>query len=142
MSKSLSSLFETEGDSKQKTSTTCPCGVIGSLLFKAQIDAHITHLLQKNNKTLAHHKALEMFYDEVGDLADGLIEKYMGLYEVSGLGVSSSNNIDNPIKYFTALYAGIDKARQSIKESFLQNEIDTIQALIVQTLYRLKHVSE
>lgn len=133
----LSDVFDNTKTNKPKI---CPCGLIGSALFKAQVDAHITHLLQKD-KTLARHEAMQKFYEEVEDLVDSFIEKYSGLYTVSNLSTGTCSNIEEPVKYFTTLYAAIEKFRVPIKESFLQNEIDNIQGLIAQTLYRLKDIT-
>lgn len=136
--KSLGDLFgeddEIESKKEKKSESTIP-----SILFKAQIDAKITHLLQKD-KTFATHNAMGMFYDEVGDLIDTFVETQMGLYPLSEICVEESCCIQNPLQYFTALYKTIDTIRKPIKESFLQNQVDEIQALISHTLYRLKNI--
>lgn len=138
---SLSELFENNSSNVNKTTTTNPCAAITSLVFKAQTDAHLTHLLQKD-KTLARHVAMEKFYEEIDGVLDDFIEMYMGLYPIAKLTVPSSANIDDPLTYFEALYKDIDKARKPIKESFLQNEIDSVQAIVVHTLYRLKNITD
>lgn len=143
----LSDYFDEKGTattskaSTKEGNTGNPCEKIAGLVFKAQIDAHFTHLLQKD-KTLALHTAMEKFYEAIDGAADDFIEMYMGLYSVTKLSTTGSSGIDNPVEYFTALYNAIDKARQPIKESFLQNEIDTIQGIIAHTLYRLKQITD
>lgn len=109
---------------------------IPSLLFKARNDAHITHLLNKD-KTMATHKALEAFYEAIIDLADGFIETSLVWYPVNDICVEESCCISNPVDYFKNLYSQINKLRRKYIESFLQNQIDEIQALITQTIYRL-----
>ena len=42
------------------------------------------------------------------------------------------------MKYFKALDSMVEKNRKSVKESFLQNQIDTVQELIYSTLYKLR----
>jgi hypothetical protein len=36
----------------------------------------------------------------------------------------------------------IEKARKNVKESFIQNQIDTVQELIFSTLYKLKNLKK
>ena len=42
------------------------------------------------------------------------------------------------ITYFKGLDENIEKNRKSVKESFIQNQIDTVQELIYSTLYKLR----
>ncbi len=122
---------------KTKAKKTCN---IPAILFKAQVDAKLTHLAQPN-KTLALHEAMGKFYDGIDGLLDTFIETYMGLYPCD-ITTEGSSKISNPLTYFTELYNTIDKERVSIKESFLQNQIDEIQQLISHTLYRLKYIQD
>lgn len=113
---------------------------IPSILFKAQIDAKLTHLAQPN-KTLALHEAMGKFYEGIDELLDTFVETYMGLYPCD-IVTDGSTKIVNPLQYFENLYKTIDTERVSIKESFLQNQIDEIQQLISHTLYRLKYIQD
>lgn len=123
--------------SKRKNKGGSSC-TVPALLFKAQMDAKITHLAQPD-KTLARHNALGMFYDEVGGLIDTFVETYMAHYPCS-IVTEGSSIIADPLFYFEELYKTIEKDRASIKESFLQNQIDEIQQLISHTIYRLKYI--
>lgn len=116
--------------------------VIASLLLKARTDAHLTHLKQAD-KTLARHNAMSMFYDGVLDLVDGYIESSMGI--VPGFTVETvpaSAVIADPVTYFKDLYNQIETNRTEIKESFLQNQVDTVQELIANTLYKLTFITQ
>ena len=42
------------------------------------------------------------------------------------------------INYFKSLDDMIDKNRKSVKESYIQNQIDTVQELLYSTLYKLR----
>jgi len=112
---------------------------IQAVLFKAQVDTKITHLLQKD-KTLARHNAMGMFYDEIGDKIDTFVETYMGLYSIEDICTEESCCIKEPLTYFQNLYSQIELLRKPIKETFLQNQIDEMQQLIAHTLYRLKNI--
>lgn len=113
---------------------------IAALLLKARTDVHLTHLLQKD-KTLATHNAMSIFYEGVLDLVDTYVETSMGIDDTFKLTeVEESMAIANPLAYFKNLYNTISVEREVIKESFLQNQIDTMQELIAHTLYRIKNI--
>jgi hypothetical protein len=136
--KSLTEILDVEEQKEVKIDNIM---IIPALIFKARTDVHLTHLKQRD-KTLATHKALEMFYDGVLDLADTFVETTMGIYPNTCLDeVEESEVISNPIQYFKDLYNNIAKSRLIIKESFLQNQIDEMQQLIAHTLYRLQFIT-
>lgn len=119
-----------------------PCMNIAALMFKARNDSHITHLMQPD-KTLALHTAMEKFYSgSIMDIVDGLVETSMGLYPAKDIKVGPSCKIENPLSYFKAMYKTIEELRKDVKESFLQNQIDTIQEEITHTLYRLQYIND
>ena len=107
-----------------------------SLLLKSRNDVHITHLLNKS-KLMSPHKALETYYDSITDLIDTFTETSLVWYPKDSIEVGESCCIDNPEQYFRELYNKIQILRVKYKESFLQNQIDEVQTLISQTLYRL-----
>lgn len=109
------------------------------LLFKSQVEAHLTHIVQPS-KTLPKHEALSIYYTTIDDLVDTLTETYFGLVEPEDLKIQECNVIKDPVKYFTDLYNSLEDLRTSVKESFLQNQIDECQQLIAHTLYRLKNI--
>lgn len=134
-------LNEEKTEGKASASTKGTRGTIPALLLKARTDAHLTHLRQKD-KTLATHNAMSIFYEGVLDLIDTYIETSMGIDDSFMLEeVEESEVITNPLQYFKNLYNTIQTERASIKESFLQNQIDTMQELIAHTLYRIKNIT-
>ena len=110
-----------------------------SILLHSQTQVHIFHL---QTKSYSEHKALQGYYEGVDALVDGLIESYQGKYDV----ITQYNSIKNEdyksneqiIKYFKALDTMIEKNRKGVKESFIQNQIDTVQELINSTVYKLR----
>lgn len=110
-----------------------------SILLHSQTQVHIFHL---QTKSYSEHKALQGYYEGIDALVDGLIESYQGKYDV----ITQYNSVKNEdyksneqiIKYFKVLDTMIEKNRKGVKESFLQNQIDTIQELINSTSYKLK----
>ena len=122
------------GGEKNTTNNKEEC--IISLLLKSRNDVHITHLLNKS-KLMAPHKALETYYENITDLIDTFTETSLVWYPKDSIEVGESCCIDNPEQYFRELYNKIQILRVKYKESFLQNQIDEVQTLISQTLYRL-----
>jgi hypothetical protein len=142
----LANILDDENDNEMKEGKSSAAakgtrGTIPALLLKARTDAHLTHLRQKD-KTLATHNAMSIFYEGVLDLVDTYIETSMGIDDSFVLEeVEESEVITNPLQYFKNLYNTISVERTSIKESFLQNQIDTMQELIAHTLYRIKNIT-
>jgi hypothetical protein len=83
-------------------------------------------------------------YDKIGDLIDGLVESYQGKHEIiKGYETSELEdykNVEQLISYLKNLDDEIEKDRKKIKESYLQNQIDTVQELIYSTLYKLRNL--
>jgi hypothetical protein len=110
-----------------------------SVLLHSQTQVHIFHL---QTKSYAEHNALQKYYDDIVGLVDGIIESYQGKYDI----VTQYNSVKNMdyksneqvIKYFKNLDSIIEKNRKSVKESYIQNQIDTVQELIYSTLYKLR----
>jgi hypothetical protein len=117
-------------------------GQFVSTLFASRTQAHIFHL---QTPSFAAHKALNDYYDEIVGLTDSFVEGYQGKYgiitgytNVALLEYESDNAI---INYFNILDMFISKTRNLVcPDSYLQNIIDEILALINSTLYKLKYL--
>lgn len=115
-------------------------GQFVSTLFASRTQAHIFHL---QTDSFAAHKALNEYYDEIVDLVDSFVEGYQGKYGIVGgysnVSLQEYQNSEGIITYFTLLESYVTKTRQVVcQDSFLQNVIDEIIALINSTLYKLK----
>jgi hypothetical protein len=112
-----------------------------SLVLYSQIQAQNFH---RQTKSLAEHKALNDYYDEIKDVLDGFIESYQGKHGIikkyTGFKPLSYKDNANTIKYFQNLYNKIDSLRKSVKESYLQNQIDEMQELIESVIYKLNYL--
>ena len=112
---------------------------IAEKLLHSRTQIHIFHL---QTKSYAEHKALNDYYDGIIGLFDGLIESYQGKhgiitnYQCDGFEDYSSG--EQVIQYLEDLEDSIESLRKSIKESYIQNQIDTVEELINSTLYKLK----
>jgi hypothetical protein len=110
-----------------------------SKILHSRTQAHVFHL---QTKSYAEHIALNGYYDGIIPLMDGIIESYQGKYGIVGKYISYDiENYDNNsqvIKYFQGLEKDVDGLRDSVKDSYLQNQIDTIVELLNSTIYKLK----
>ncbi len=109
-----------------------------STLFASRTQAHIFHL---QTNSFAAHKALNEYYDGIIDFVDGLAESFQGRYGIMR-GYTSPTTFkedDQVITYFEALCKYVESTRQSLpQDSYIQNEIDNVVALIESTKYKLK----
>ena len=108
-------------------------------LLHSQTQVHVFHL---QTTSYSEHKALQGFYEGVDALVDGLVESYQGKhgiiknYKTFDMVDYKSNN--QLLSYFKELLKIISDNRDSVKESYIQNQIDTVEELINSTVYKLK----
>jgi len=108
-------------------------------LLHSRNQIHIFHL---QTKSYAEHIVLNDYYDGILPLFDGLVESYQGKnniitnYQCDGFDDYSSG--EQVIKYLKDMAEDIQKLREPIKESYLQNQIDTVDELIYSTLNKLR----
>ena len=135
---SFDKIFESIKRNDEKGSMTS----LISKLFHSRIQVHAFHLQTNSKNSFAEHMALGGFYEEIGDLTDGLVESYQGKHEIltgyESPKLEDYKNVEQLIAYFKGLDAEIEKDRKNVKESYLQNQIDTIQELVYSTLYKLR----
>jgi hypothetical protein len=125
-------------ESNPATETSDLVDMIATLLH-SQTQVHIFHL---QTKTYSEHKALQEYYDGIDGLVDNIVESYQGKYEII-TGYKTIKTVDyksteQVISYFKELDENIEKNRTSVKESYIQNQIDGVQELIYSTLYKLR----
>lgn len=110
-----------------------------SLLLHSRTQAHTLHL---QTKSYPEHMALNGYYDGIGDLIDGLVESYQGKYGIiesyKSYDLVSYKSTENTIKYLQDLCKKIEGLRDCCKDSYIQNQIDTVCELINGTLYKLR----
>jgi len=118
------------------------CAEFVGMLFLARDVTHSVHL---NTRSYAKHKALQKFYENIIDLADGFAEAYQGRHGLIGpIGLQSAKKTTNVVEFLESQLEEIEKCRYDIcdkDDSALQNLIDEIIALYLSTLYRLKFLS-
>ena len=90
----------------------------------------------------SEHKTLNGFYDDIVGKLDGLVESVAGIYgRPQGYSVvepTDWTSTDDTIAYFKNLYQYVETERKNLyQESWIQNQIDEISALIAKTIYLL-----
>jgi len=114
------------------------CDMVCNILHSRN-QAHVFHLQTQSH---AEHMALKDYYDEVIDLFDSIVESYQGKYGIiknfKTFKIEQYKNGKKTISYFERLLDIIEENRDSVDDSYLQNQIDTVQELINSTIYKLK----
>jgi len=107
-------------------------------LLHSVTNAHILHL---STQSYAAHKALQNYYENIGDLVDDFVEAFQGKY---GLLTNYKNVFQLPedaVAYMMYLRDEVMRLRSNVnfpKDSELQNIVDEIAQLIDSTLYKLR----
>jgi hypothetical protein len=117
------------------------CDFVG-MLFLARDVAHSVHL---NTRSFSKHMALNTFYDEIVELADGFAEAYQGRHGLIGpISLMSAKKTSNIIEFLESQLAEIEANRYSVcdkTDTPLQNLIDGIIELYLSTLYKLRFLA-
>lgn len=105
------------------------------------------HFMHWSTTSYAAHKALGEYYEAIPGLVDGVVEAYQGCYGLVGkfqarMDAPRGKGQEAMVSYFEDQKAYVEKQREKLPDrSELQNEIDTIAALIDSTLYKLRFLS-
>ena len=111
-----------------------------SRLLHSQTQVHVFHLGAKGSGSYAAHKALQGYYEGIDALVDGVIESFQGKYGLV-TNYEKFESVKKCISYFNDLNKMITVKRKSVKDSYIQNQIDTVQELLFSTVYKLKFLS-
>lgn len=132
---------ENENDEETSDHNEDFCEMVCALLH-SQTQVHIFHLGVKGKGSYAAHKALQKYYEGIDALVDGIIESYQGKYGLltnyKSFENESFKSIKQTISYLKGLNDMIEDKRDCCDDSFIQNQIDTVQELIFSTLYKLR----
>jgi hypothetical protein len=111
-----------------------------STLFASRTQAHVFHL---QTPSFAAHKSLNDYYDEIVGITDGIAESYQGKYGIitgyGNIALQEYQSCEAIIMFFETLCMYVEKSRQILpQDSYLQNQIDEVVALIKSTIYKLR----
>lgn len=113
-------------------------GELVARCFHARTEAHIFHL---KTRSYATHVALKDFYDGIVDFADSFAEAYQGDYGIIETYPSRFSLSKDALDMLDTLSEWIESHRYDCcdeDDTYLQNIIDEIVALIRSTQYKLR----
>ena len=110
-----------------------------SRLLDSQRQTHIFHL---QTKSFAEHKALQDYYDAIDGLVDALVESAQGKWGIltgwKSVGTQEYQSSEQVISYLKLLADEVSKVFSIVKDTYIQNQLDEVTALINSTLYKLR----
>ena len=138
--KSFSYLNEEEEDKKdEKETNNGDFAEMMSILLHSQTQAHTLHL---QTESYSEHKALQNYYEGIDGIVDGLVESFQGKYGIikgyKSMDLQEWKSTEDTVKYMKGLCEKVIELRDCCKDSYIQNQIDTVCELINSTIYRLR----
>lgn len=110
-----------------------------SYLLHSRNQTHVFHL---QTKSYAEHRALGGYYDDIIDLVDGLVESYQGKYDIikeyDSYKLESYTGKPQLETFLKALSKKVEEVHPKVKDTYLQNQLDTVNELINRTLYKIR----
>jgi hypothetical protein len=110
-----------------------------SILLHSQTQAHTLHL---QTESYSEHKALQKYYEGIDGIVDGLVESFQGKYGIikgyKSMDLQEWKSTEDTVKYMNGLCEKIEELRDCCKDSYIQNQIDTVCELINSTVYKLR----
>ena len=111
-------------------------------LLHSQTQTHVFHL---QTKSYAEHKALQGYYEGIDPLVDAIVESYQGKYDLiktyESFAIDAYTGKAQLETYFKALSKKVEDIHKQIEDTYLQNQLDTVNELIASTLYKLKFLA-
>jgi DNA-binding ferritin-like protein len=110
-------------------------------LLNAVTSIHKIHLKVTGLGSFAAHKALNEFYDEIGDHADSVVEQFQGaeekLLEMPNTAPVELNSVEETIDYLRKLKDKTAALQSIMPHSEIVNQLDEVKSLIDSTKYKL-----
>jgi len=110
-------------------------------LLNAVTTIHKIHLKITGLGSYAAHKALNEFYDEIGDHADSVVEQFQGaeekLLEMPNTAPTELNSVEETIDYLRKLKDKTAALQSIMPHSEIVNQLDEVKSLIDSTKYKL-----
>ena len=114
------------------------------MVSKLRFSVEQTQVYHWQSQSLSEHKALNKYYDGIPVIVDGIVESYQGKYGIQkGYKLFEVRYYSTPeevINFLKKLDEDVEMLRQSIKETYIQNQIDNVLQLIETTVYKLENL--
>jgi hypothetical protein len=115
--------------------------VIAELIMRCFHARTVAHVLHLKSRSYAQHIALNEFYDEIVPLVDSLAEAYQGDYGIIDGYPTKFVMFDDGLALLKDLAGWIADNRADVcdeDDTYLQNILDEIMALVRSKQYKLK----
>ena len=117
---------------------------IVEMVSKLRFSVEQTQVYHWQSQSYSEHIALNEYYDGIPDIVDGIVESYQGKYGIQkGYKLFEVRDYSTPeevINFLKKLDEDVEMLRQSIKETYIQNQIDNVLQLIETTVYKLENL--
>jgi len=114
------------------------------MISKLRFAVEQTQVYHWQSQSYSEHKALNRYYDGIPDIVDGIVESYQGKYGIqTGYKMFELRDYSSPeevINFLKKIVEDVESLRQSIKESYIQNQIDNVIELTETTIYKLENL--
>jgi len=123
---------------QQYTQNSDPVMDMVMCMLHSVTNAHILHF---STTSYSAHKALQDFYENIGDLVDDFVEAFQGKYGLLTDYRPVFALAEEPLSYMMYLKDELARCRNSgnfPQDTELQNIADEIAALIDSTIYKLR----
>ena len=114
------------------------------MISKLRFSVEQTQVYHWQSQSYSEHIALNEYYDGIPDIVDGIVESYQGKYGIQkGYKLFEVRDYSTPeevINFLKKLDEDVEMLRQSIKETYIQNQIDNVLQLIETTVYKLENL--
>ena len=129
---------EEEYESPQEKKTENSIAYVLSCMMELRDNAHIAHL---QSRSYAEHIALSELYDAIPGLLDSLAESWQGKYGIiSGYHAPMIQEGINFIDYLKSKVEEVNEFRKTVKDTYIQNQLDTIVETFSGILYKLQYL--
>lgn len=111
-------------------------------LLHSQTQTHVFHL---QTKSYAEHIALQKYYEGIDPLVDAIVESYQGKYDLiktyESFAIDAYSGKPQLETYFKALSKKVEDVHKQVEDTYIQNQLDTVNELISSTLYKLRFLA-
>lgn len=111
-------------------------------LLDASNKFHILHLIVTGTSSYAQHKALNELYDKLRELTDQVAESFQGatgeIPKYKFVYAPELNSIEQALTYIKKLRDKIHEVQETIEQSEIVNDLDTIKTALNSAYYKLK----
>ena len=116
-----------------------------SILMNSSTQAQVFHRQVTGPGSFSAHEALNIYYDEIIDHVYSITESFQGKYGIlvkyNSFGLVDFVSCEQIIAYFEELCSKVYELRKAFPDSYIQNQIDSVEQLLYSTKYKLRFLA-